>query len=106
MKRAVWREAMTDDAARRCAELGLVDAAIAESGLLEVEVVHLPRAAHARARSKVAPVYVRVACRECDTQQALRGTVPEIGDAAERWSSEHRHAAHANGADATAGHID
>ena len=98
---------MTDDAAWRCPELRPIDAAIAVSGLLEVEVVHLPVADHARSRSKLAPVYdVRVACRECGTQQTFRGTIPEIGDAAERWSSEHRRAAHADGTDATAGHME
>ena len=80
-----------------------IDAAIARSGLLEVEVVHLPEADYARPRSKVALVYdVKVACPECGTQQAFRGTIAEIGDAAERWSSEHRRATHADGTDKTA----
>jgi hypothetical protein len=75
-----------------------IDAAIAWSGLLEIEVVHLPGADHARSRSKVALVYgVRVACRECGMQQTFRGTIAEIGDAAEIWSSQHRRTTHADG---------
>jgi hypothetical protein len=74
-----------------------IDAAIARSGLLEIEVVHLPGADHARSRSKVALVCdVRAACPECGTQQTFRGTIAEIGDAAERWSSEHRRTTHAD----------
>ena len=85
---------MINDAGKKYPEPRPIDAAIAGSGLLEAEVVHLPRADHARASSKVAPVYdVTVACRECSTQQTFRGTIPEIGDAAERWSNEHRRAA-------------
>jgi hypothetical protein len=80
-----------------------IDAAIAWSGLLEVEVVHLPGADYVRSRSKVPPVYdVRVACPECGTPQTFRGTIAEIGDAAERWSSEHRRATRADGPDTTA----
>jgi hypothetical protein len=30
-------------------------------------------------------------------QQTSRGTIAEIGDAAERWSSEHRRTTHADG---------
>ncbi len=98
---------MTDDAARRCAGLEPFYAAIAGSGLLEVEVVHLPGADHARSPSRVTPRYdVTVACPECGRQQTFRGTIPEIGDAAERWNSEHRRAAHADGPGATAGHIE
>jgi hypothetical protein len=104
-KQTVLTEAMTDDDANRCTELRPVNAAITGAGLLEVEVIHLTRADHARSRSKVAPVYdVRVACRECGTQQSFRGTIPEIGDAAERWSNEHQPlSAHAYGMDAALG---
>jgi hypothetical protein len=98
---------MTDNATRKCPELQPFYAAIAGSGLLEVGVLHLPVADHPRSRSKVAPVYdVRVACPECGTQQTFQGTIPEIGDAAERWTSEHRRAAHADGLGATAGRIE
>jgi hypothetical protein len=66
--------------------------------LLEVEVVHLPGADYARLPSRVTPRYdVTVACPEYGRQQTFRGTIPEIGDAAERWNSEHRRAAHADG---------
>lgn len=98
---------MADDAARRCAELQSFYAAIARSGLLDVEVSHLPREDHARSPSRVAASYdVTVACPECGTQQTFRGTIPEIGDAAERWNSEHRRAAHADGPGTTAGHVE
>jgi hypothetical protein len=37
---------------------------------------------------------VVVACAECGVRQAFRGTVPEIGAAAEVWQQEHLCAAH------------
>lgn len=98
---------MTDDAAGRCTELQPFYAVIAGSGLLEIEVADLPGADHARSGSRAAPRYdVTVACRECGTRQTFRGTIPEICDAAERWNSDHRRAADADGPDTTAGHTE
>lgn len=44
--------------------------------------------------SHEAPVFeVVVACAECGARQTFRGTVPEIGDAAEAWQQRHQCAA-------------
>jgi hypothetical protein len=45
--------------------------------------------AAARASQGARTFEVVVACATCGAQQAFRGTVPEIGDAAEAWQRGH-----------------
>jgi hypothetical protein len=71
---------MTEDAAGRWPALLPADNADA--------TVAAPRVSHG------APLFeVVVACAECGVRQTFRGTVPEIGVAAEMWQQGHRCAA-------------